>query len=75
MSGLNDEERADEASPAPASSNGEVDLLDSTTAAAPDETQEATDGENEEDEFHDTAKELSNEENGDILVDFPPNIA
>jgi len=75
MSGLNDEERADEASPAPASSNGEVDLLDSTTAAAPDETQESTDVENEEDEFHDTAEELSNEENGDILVDFPPNIA
>eukprot|EP00984_Skeletonema_dohrnii_P018901 scaffold8943_cov113-Skeletonema_dohrnii-CCMP3373.AAC.2 len=75
MSGLNDEERADEASPAPASSNGEVDLLDSTAAAAPDETQEATDVENEQDEFHDTAEELSKEENGDILVDFPPNIA
>uniref|UniRef100_A0A7S1YML9 DUF7495 domain-containing protein n=1 Tax=Skeletonema marinoi TaxID=267567 RepID=A0A7S1YML9_9STRA len=75
MSGLNDEERADEASPESASSNGEVDLLDSTTAAVADEIDEATDVENEEDEFHDTAEELSNEENGNILVDFPPNIA
>eukprot|EP00986_Skeletonema_menzelii_P008736 scaffold3792_cov160-Skeletonema_menzelii.AAC.13 len=78
MSGLINEKRADdEASPAlPASSNGEVDLLDSAEAEETKlETEEATDVDNEGDEFRDKSKDLSHGENGNSLADDPPNIA